>query len=411
MNGHMLNRAILWLLAIAIAGCAGRTTSQTVNYNDHTPKCEGQNCRKIENLYILIDGSGSLGDSYKNRVKLIQSKEIVALINAKMPEKNINYGLRTYGLRISPVDDETQLVYGISKYDKGEVDEALATINNPMGRSPLIYALNEAAEDLKKTSGNIAVIVITDAKKIEEFSERAAELLRRDLGDRVYVHAIQIGDNPEGLKTLEKVAAAAGTGITVTADYLRSDEEAFNRFICYVFTSQDSDFDGICNESDWCLETPAGAIVDKYGCSEQPPPAPIVEAPIVEAQPVVPEVKVVRQQKRIILNVLFDFDKWNIRPQYHSVIADFAGVLKKFSDVSVVIEGHTDSRGMDKYNEVLSQRRADSVRSYLVDKFDIDPSRIKAIGYGESRPIADNKSIQGRQKNRRIEALVLVYDE
>ncbi|MBW2180218.1 MAG: OmpA family protein [Deltaproteobacteria bacterium] len=109
----------------------------------------------------------------------------------------------------------------------------------------------------------------------------------------------------------------------------------------------------------------------------------------------------------IELRVEFDTNKSFVRPAYHERIKEVADYMNKHSDVDAVIEGHTDSRGSDQYNQSLSQRRADSVRQYLIDKFGISASRLTAKGYGESKPIADNNTAQGRQRNRRVIAVFL----
>jgi len=76
-----------------------------------------------------------------------------------------------------------------------------------------------------------------------------------------------------------------------------------------------------------------------------------------------------------------------------------------------VIEGHTDSRGSDAYNQPLSERRANAVRDELVNEYDIDASRVSTVGYGESRPVATNDTDEGRAQNRRIEAVLSVEVE
>ena len=78
--------------------------------------------------------------------------------------------------------------------------------------------------------------------------------------------------------------------------------------------------------------------------------------------------------------------------------------LKEFTDAKGVIEGHTDSVGDKALNIKLSQRRADSVRNYLVKTFGIAPERISAKGFGPTKPVADNKTSEGKLKNRRVEA-------
>jgi len=105
------------------------------------------------------------------------------------------------------------------------------------------------------------------------------------------------------------------------------------------------------------------------------------------------------------LKTEFDFNKATVRPASHQRIKDAADYMKRHPDVDAIIEGHTDSIGSDKYNMDLSQRRAESVKKYMIDKFGISPSRLTAKGYGESKPIADNNTDEGRQRNRRVIAV------
>jgi len=109
--------------------------------------------------------------------------------------------------------------------------------------------------------------------------------------------------------------------------------------------------------------------------------------------------------EKVRLNIEFDFDKSDIRPRYHDELRTVGDYMNKYPDVNMAIEGHTDSIGTDEYNQALSQRRVDSVKNYIVEKFNIDGKRIKATGYGESKPIADNSTDEGRQTNRRVEAV------
>jgi OOP family OmpA-OmpF porin len=104
------------------------------------------------------------------------------------------------------------------------------------------------------------------------------------------------------------------------------------------------------------------------------------------------------------LKVNFDFDKSDIKPMYHQELADFAAYMKQYPGTAVEIAGHTDSKGTDDYNRKLSQRRADSVREYLVKKLGMNGKLLTAVGYGESKPVATNDTDAGRAENRRIEA-------
>ncbi|MBI5014307.1 MAG: OmpA family protein [Deltaproteobacteria bacterium] len=108
----------------------------------------------------------------------------------------------------------------------------------------------------------------------------------------------------------------------------------------------------------------------------------------------------------ISLQMEFDFDKADIRPEYHPEIGRVAEFLKTYLKTTAVIEGHTDNVGTREYSEALSLRRADAVVAYLVDRYGIDPRRLSSKGYGFSKPVADNETPEGRQKNRRIDALI-----
>jgi len=102
------------------------------------------------------------------------------------------------------------------------------------------------------------------------------------------------------------------------------------------------------------------------------------------------------------LHIEYDNDKAVIKPAYFPEVEKVADFMKRFPEQKGTIEGHTDSNASAKYNLKLSQRRAESVVKMLVEKYGIDKSRLTAKGYGESKPIADNKTKEGRQKNRRI---------
>lgn len=128
--------------------------------------------------------------------------------------------------------------------------------------------------------------------------------------------------------------------------------------------------------------------------AETPPPAP--------APTYVPEPEHV--EKIVLRGVNFDFDKSNIRPDA-AVILDEAVVALGGGGSTVMVEGHTDWIGTEAYNQGLSERRAESVRRYMVEH-GIDESRLSTAGYGESRPIASNETREGRALNRRVELLV-----
>ncbi len=140
----------------------------------------------------------------------------------------------------------------------------------------------------------------------------------------------------------------------------------------------DSDEDGVPDYLDRCPNTPQGYKVDKNGC-------------FISAT----------------LKINFEFNSTEIDPKYYPEIEKFAKFLKLNPNVKVEIQGHTDSVGSDKYNLILSQKRAEAVRNLLIKKYGINPNRLTAKGYGESKPVASNLTEEGRAKNRRVEAVII----
>jgi outer membrane protein OmpA-like peptidoglycan-associated protein len=109
----------------------------------------------------------------------------------------------------------------------------------------------------------------------------------------------------------------------------------------------------------------------------------------------------------VMPNVFFEFNSDRIQPRYHPDLDKLGQAIAQHPDYRLRIEGHTDNIGSDTYNQVLSERRAESVQRYLVQKFAIAPERLTVKGYGKNNPIADNYTPEGRDKNRRIEVVNL----
>jgi OOP family OmpA-OmpF porin len=138
---------------------------------------------------------------------------------------------------------------------------------------------------------------------------------------------------------------------------------------------------------------------------EEVKPEPAAPAVVEEVKPESKVAKEIMEKGRTTLNVEFDFDKSTIKKNYYKDIDDLAAVMKEYPDVKIEIAGHTDSIGTAAYNKKLSQRRAHAIKKYMVEKSAIAADRLTAKGYGEDKPIASNKTKEGRQKNRRVEAV------
>jgi outer membrane protein OmpA-like peptidoglycan-associated protein len=134
----------------------------------------------------------------------------------------------------------------------------------------------------------------------------------------------------------------------------------------------DSDGDTVCDEIDVCGATPKGVKVDERGCwtLEQ--------------------------------TYLFDFDKAEVKADFYPLLDNIAKTMSDNPKVSVQIEGHTDSVGSEAYNQGLSERRANAIKSALVQRNSVDAGRLNTVGFGESKPITTNDTADGRAKNRRV---------
>jgi outer membrane protein OmpA-like peptidoglycan-associated protein len=153
----------------------------------------------------------------------------------------------------------------------------------------------------------------------------------------------------------------------------------------------DSDGDGVCDGLDQCPGTPAGVTVDARGCPPPPPPPPPV-APLFTPE----------QKEFVLQGVKFDNNSAKLSVESTFVLDKVVDALKAYPNVKVQVGGHTDSTGSDAYNQKLSEQRAHAVRDYLVSK-GASADNLLWKGYGESKPIADNKTADGRAKNRRVE--------
>jgi outer membrane protein OmpA-like peptidoglycan-associated protein len=120
----------------------------------------------------------------------------------------------------------------------------------------------------------------------------------------------------------------------------------------------------------------------------------------------IPNMEVARQEDSLLVTVsdaiLFDTNSAALKAQAQSMLAQTADVMIRYPDSDILVKGHTDSTGSEKYNQELSERRAKSVQNFLIGK-GVAPQRITAIGFGKTMPVASNYTPEGREKNRRVE--------
>lgn len=158
---------------------------------------------------------------------------------------------------------------------------------------------------------------------------------------------------------------------------------------CWSHGDGDEDHDGVPDSRDKCPGTPRGVQVDANGC----PPAPVVQQPVV-----------VKEEVIVIRDVRFMFNSAKLTAADKMHLDKVASRLKdEAPGARLSVTGHTDSVGRDTYNQKLSERRAHSVVDYLVERGVPRSSFVSVRGAGESQPVADNKTEDGRSMNRRVE--------
>jgi len=260
----------------------------------------------------------------------------------------------------------------VTEYTKEGLEGGVAVAKRAGGNSPLCLAIDGASQDLQSTKGEIAVIIVSDGKEMDDAPVEAAKKMKCQYGKRVCIYTIQIGDCKAGKKLLNKVASEGKCGFSVNADDLSSGQAMAN-FVDAVFCGgeRDSDRDGVVDSADKCPDTIAGAKVNKVGCW-------------------------------VVKGINFSTDKAEIRSQDHAGLDEVVVVLKENPTVKVEIQGHTDNMGPEAYNQALSERRADAVMNYFVEK-GIAKDRLSSKGFGMSQPVASNDTREGRFQNRRVQ--------
>ena len=205
------------------------------------------------------------------------------------------------------------------------------------------------------------------------------------------------------MKNLKNLAAFVATAALATAAVAQNVDNWRN-------SSGDAwtNSTGLCwRDANW---TPATAAKGCDGAIVAPAPAPAVVAPKAEApapKPAAPAPKAPAASKvTYAADAFFDFDKSVLKPAGKAKLDDLVGKVKGINLEVIIAVGHTDSVGSDAYNQKLSVRRAESVKAYLVSK-GIEKNRIYTEGKGEKQPVADNKTKEGRAKNRRVEIEVV----
>jgi OOP family OmpA-OmpF porin len=215
-------------------------------------------------------------------------------------------------------------------------------------------------------------------------------------GDGVYDGIDQCPDTPKGATVDAKGCPKDSDGDGVFDGIDKCPDTPKGATVDATGCPKDSDGDGVFDGLDQCPDTPPGLKVDEHGCPIE----------VTERETEMLDTGMIRLQ-----NVNFETNKADILPESYPTLDAVGMLLVKWPQLKLEIGGHTDARGSAAKNQKLSESRADSVRSYLVHKFDkLAPGQFTVKGYGKSKPIVPNTSALNWAKNRRVEFVVLNSD-
>lgn len=393
----MLKKVIPLASATGLALLSGCTTQPTT-YPSFTAAPVAQNSstvafrQKTNTVFVVLDSSSSTATTYdgdsSGTSKFDVEKQFLYRFNKTLPTNaNLSSGLLSYGFGSCLGMGTNDLGQGITRHSssnfQANLDQALCT----SGGSPLDSALAAASTELDNAPGNIALLIVSDGQQVPANTLVEAQALENKFGDRLCIYSAWVGNQSEkdGQFVLQELSNIANCGKGVNAADLSSSTAManFTEEMLYtkiartaaavapvVISSNDEDNDGVSDAYDQCLNTPAGAQVNSQGCWSYS-------------------------------KVDFGFDNTVISAAYAPLFDNAIYVLQKNPSITVELDGHTDSTGPEAYNQGLSERRAQAVKDHLVEN-GIDANRLTIKGFGESQPIADNNTPEGRAENRRV---------
>jgi len=326
---------------------------------------------KTDNFVVLLDQSGSMYMQYEamKQTRMNVAKTVLSEMNGQICELPYKGGLYLFA--------PFQQVLPLGVYDRAKFAAALKTVKDEQeifGRlTPMELGINDLGAAVAGLQGKTVIIVVTDGgANVGGDPVQAAKAIAAKASQVCFVVISVDPEGAQGKRVNDELAKVNNCSTLVDARQLAGNQANMQKFVKDVF----------CEDVAEKAAAPA----------PPPPPPPVAPAPA--------------PAKKIVLRgINFDFDKANIKPEFTPVLDEGVDILKANPDVKVVIAGYTDSIGTPEYNQKLSERRAQSVLDYFAKK-GIDKNRMKAVGYGEKNPVADNKTKDGRALNRRVELQV-----
>ena len=422
------------LIVVVAAGLAGACATVQPQYTPGSIDADYW-VAKVDQFALVGDGSLSMSDRFEKMRKLDIAQAVLDSMNQTIPDFDYDGSLRAFGRGECGSTGKTVLVVPLQEYSKGAFDGAINNFECANGNSPLDKAIDGVSADLTKTSVPTSLVIVSDGLHMNNREIEAAGKLASAFGDKLAIYAVQVGDRAKGTELLKQVVAKGNGGYLVNAAELTGGD-AMAKFVEDVLLWPDGDSDGVADHLDKCPGTPKDVKVDAVGCPidsdgdgvadylDKCPNTPkgvkvdavgcpldsdgdgvpdyLDKCPDTPKGLVVDETGCVPAGFMVVGEVLFDTNKWNIKPEGQAELDKGVAFLLKNPQLKVEIQGHTDSTGAAAWNATLSQRRAESVMKYLVSK-GVPAAQLTAKGFGPANPVAPNDTKEGRAKNRRVD--------
>jgi OmpA-OmpF porin, OOP family len=334
----------------------------------------------VDTFVIVLDASSSMAETYQGTHKITLAKKVVSGINETLPPIDAKAALVAFGSGECLDKQHALALFGPASYNRSEMAVGLDSLKCVGGTSPMYDGTELAGQKAQESLGQVAMVVVSDGEDINQDAViSSVQSLKDAMGERLCIYTVQVGDDSKGAKLMKSVADVGGCGFAVNADEI-SDPTAMADFVTKVFLAPapvvaagplDSDGDGVPDDIDQCPDTPKGAKVNEVGCWIMGDDT-----------------------------VLFDFDSAVIKDT--TLLDEAVMIMMNEPNLTGEVAGHTCNIGPEAYNQMLSERRANAVRDYFIQK-GIAAERVRAVGYGESRPAASNDTEEGRRVNRRVE--------
>lgn len=344
--------------------------------------------------FTFVGGSSAVADDsyWYGGINLGQSR-------AKIDDARITSQLLSTGLTTTSIaDDNSNIAYKLFGGYKVNKNFSLEAGYFDLGQFGFLATTTPAGTlsgDIKLKGLNFDVVGILPIN--EKFSAFARLGLNYAQAKDSFTNTGLVGvpANPSPSKSAANYKAGLGVQYNFTESFgLRAEAERYRID------------DAVGNKGD--INMYSLGLIYRFGKKAPVPVQKAAALPIVAAAPVLVIVPVVvkTQQYCSILDIQFEIKRDEIQREEKEKLSVVGTFMNKYPETTALIEGHTDDVGTSEFNMKLSQSRAESVVNYLIDTLHIAPSRLTAVGYGDTRPIADNSTSEGKQANRRINAVI-----